>query len=351
MSLWTDLVAYQRDLDGVTRSLKVATLAQWALESGRGTSELATRHLNCAGLKFRARMAGYATPVDYTGSDGETTTYCAFESIEAFVKGYWHFIETGPYDGWEAMRDDAAGYIRLIAKAGYAASPTYMVDVFRLFGEAERLLFGEPSAEQPGTGTGHATSETGDVRFRLAVVIGHNALSTGAMAVAPISRSEFAFNGVVAKHMKRHADHYNLVVEIFRREAVGSYSKEIRAVYDEVAAWGAQATIELHFNSYETTSTGTTVLHARSDAAGHAHAKAVQKSVVALLGLHDRGLSPLDPGDRGAGSVYALADTASILVEPFFGSNPDDCTRMAEVGEENLALAYLRGTRDWLETA
>ena len=33
--------------------LKAVTLAQWMLESARGNSQLATRHYNFAGLKWR----------------------------------------------------------------------------------------------------------------------------------------------------------------------------------------------------------------------------------------------------------------------------------------------------------
>lgn len=34
-------------------TLKSVTTAQWALESGRGTSDLAVNHLNFGGLKWR----------------------------------------------------------------------------------------------------------------------------------------------------------------------------------------------------------------------------------------------------------------------------------------------------------
>jgi hypothetical protein len=38
----------------------------------------------------------------------------------------------------------------------------------------------------------------------------------------------------------------------------------------------------------------------------------------------------------------------TVIVEPFFGSSPSECLKVASLGEEVLALAYLRGARDWV---
>ncbi|NJR67063.1 MAG: glucosaminidase domain-containing protein [Leptolyngbyaceae cyanobacterium CRU_2_3] len=65
--------------------LKGITIAQWLLESGRGTSRLATEHLNFGGLKWRSEMTGFATPVDYEASDG-LDKYCKFDSLESLLK-------------------------------------------------------------------------------------------------------------------------------------------------------------------------------------------------------------------------------------------------------------------------
>jgi len=50
--------------------LRDVTLAQWLLESGRGTSALAVQHYNFGGLKWRPEMAGYATRIKYKAADG-----------------------------------------------------------------------------------------------------------------------------------------------------------------------------------------------------------------------------------------------------------------------------------------
>lgn len=138
-SVWQQLARLYKAYRGASDSLKIATLAQWALESGRGTSALSMQHLNFAGIKYRDRMAGFAAPVTFTGTDGETTDYCKFASLDAFVTGYWHFIQTGPYAGWERFSNDAAGYIRFLAP-NYAADPLYPQKVAALFDEARNLL-------------------------------------------------------------------------------------------------------------------------------------------------------------------------------------------------------------------
>jgi N-acetyl-anhydromuramyl-L-alanine amidase AmpD len=139
VSLWQQLATAYKAYRGASDNLKVASLAQWALESGRGTSALAVQQLNFGGIKYRDRMAGFAVPVTYTGSDGETTAYCKFSSVAAFIDGYWRFIQTGPYTGWQRFSNDAAGYINFIAP-NYAGDPQYPQKVSALFDEARRLL-------------------------------------------------------------------------------------------------------------------------------------------------------------------------------------------------------------------
>jgi N-acetyl-anhydromuramyl-L-alanine amidase AmpD len=84
-------------------------------------------------------MAGFAVPLTYTGADGETTAYCKFASLGAFIDGYWHFIQTGPYTGWQRFSNDAGGFITFIAP-NYAADPHYAQQVAALFDEARGLL-------------------------------------------------------------------------------------------------------------------------------------------------------------------------------------------------------------------
>jgi N-acetyl-anhydromuramyl-L-alanine amidase AmpD len=155
MTIWTDLISKYRNYPDASASLKIASLAQWIQESGHGSSPLAQQHLNFAGLKYRERMSGYTQPVDYKGTDGEETTYCKFSSLDAFIKGYWHFIESGPYDDWKKYKSDASGYIDYISPK-YAGDKNYAKAVKSLLSEASGLL-----GIAPSEGPGHAESGRG----------------------------------------------------------------------------------------------------------------------------------------------------------------------------------------------
>ncbi|ESW78390.1 hypothetical protein X770_32385 [Mesorhizobium sp. LSJC269B00] len=350
---WNDLVAEYNAYDAVPVELKVASLSQWILESNRGNSDLAMKALNFGGIKYRARMEGYASAVDYTGSDNEDAVYCLFSSVHAFIAGYWHFIESGPYDGWKQFNDDGAGYIRHIAP-NYAADANYVIKVLSLFDEARSFLGGSQAPATPVPPKPVATPPDdiapGTKNIRVAVVVGHNSVSTGSSAVSPISRSEFAFNGVVADQIVAESPHYNVIAEKFLRVSQGSYSSEIAQVYGEVQAWGADCAIELHFNSASPEATGSMVLFRAGNGVAQGLARPLALQIQSLLGLplrNGNGLQPLQPGDRGYGSVSALATVPSVLIEPFFGSNKGDCLKVASIGEAGLARAYLRGVRDW----
>jgi len=119
--------------------LKTIVLAQWILESGRGSSKLAKKFNNYGGLKWRPEMLGYGVPTSYNAHDGRTN-YVSFESPKAYIEGYWAFIARHPYTGWEKYKNDPIGYINFIVKAGYCPDNGYVKNVLSLQKEAANLL-------------------------------------------------------------------------------------------------------------------------------------------------------------------------------------------------------------------
>jgi N-acetylmuramoyl-L-alanine amidase len=349
---WERLLSAYRSSESVSDELKKASLAQWIIESGRGQSPLAKEHLNFAGLKYRARMSSHCKPVDYTGSDGDAETYCKFSSIEKFIDGYWHFIKSGPYEQWSKFTNDGAGYVRYVKTKGYAADPHYVEKVLQAFPEAERLLSGGEGAlaVEAVDGDDRMDSPEAENRRKVAIVVGHNRSSQGAAAGSPIRRSEWIYNTKVSEEIVEEAWHYNILAKVFFRVPSGSYSDEIRDVYAQVSSWGASCALELHFNSGPPSATGTETLFRSDSSKSRNLAVKLQASVVAALGLRDRGLLARSRGERGAGSLYAAEQVPTALAEPFFGSNASDCLRVGAVGENALALAYLRGLRDFLDS-
>ncbi|NET60913.1 MAG: peptidoglycan DD-metalloendopeptidase family protein [Symploca sp. SIO2E6] len=153
MTIWDDLVSAYKSanletifetlgISGIPKSdysgLKVASLAQWTLESARGTSILAIRHYNFGGLKWRNEMTNFATKVLYEAHDGPDY-YCRFASLEAFITGYWKFITRSPYTGWEDHTSSPEEYIEFIGEI-YAPKQGYVGKVQKQFAEARKLL-------------------------------------------------------------------------------------------------------------------------------------------------------------------------------------------------------------------
>jgi hypothetical protein len=123
-------------------ALRSITLAQWIVESGWGSSELAKTHNNYAGIKWRKEMSPFASKVVYEASDGKGY-YCHFHDKENFIKGYWAFLERSPYNGWREHVSDGEEFISFIGGI-WAEDKHYIEKVLNRLSDAEELL-GESS--------------------------------------------------------------------------------------------------------------------------------------------------------------------------------------------------------------
>jgi len=181
--------------------------------------------------------------------------------------------------------------------------------------------------------------------MKLAIVVGHNSASQGAVR-QDTGESEFVWNGRLARRIERLAGDYGLQVRTFFRTPGGGYSTEIKRVYAEVDAWGADASVELHFNGASSAgATGTETLSSGT-ALSLRLAESVQREMVLALGLRDRGIKTRSSSDRGGMSLIS-GRAPAILVEPFFGSSPvGNRATDEETEQERLADAILRGTAE-----
>lgn len=139
-------------------ALKSVTLASWILESGWGSSELAVRHNNFAGMKWREEMAPFGSKIEYQAHDG-LGYYCAFPSLANFIKGYWAFLERTPYAGWRDHTTTGQGFIGFVGPI-WAGDPRYVEKVLDLTAEADALLSASGSQRPDGDscesgGSGH----------------------------------------------------------------------------------------------------------------------------------------------------------------------------------------------------
>lgn len=176
-------------------------------------------------------------------------------------------------------------------------------------------------------------------RHKIAIVVGHNKDDKGAYCPAPIAAAEYDFNGTIADRMIEMAlPEFEL--RKFLRRPIG-YRAEIADVYRQVDDWGAEASVELHFNAATADATGTEVL-VSSSMASQTFGKAMLEIMLMHLGLRSRGVKVLGHGDRGLASVTS-GRCPSILCEPFFSSNPADVRKAFALGINGFASMYLAG--------
>jgi N-acetylmuramoyl-L-alanine amidase len=163
---------------------------------------------------------------------------------------------------------------------------------------------------------------------RLAITVGHNKKAQGAVRTTD-KRTEYDWMSELASEI-RALDRDN--VEIFLRVSHGRrYTAEINKVYGEVDDWGADASIELHFNGAASPLVSGTETLSSGSRGSVALAKSVQSAMLNTLGLRNRGIKY--PGQIGRGGRSLFAGKApAILVEPYFGSSPSDC----EIADENM---------------
>ncbi len=131
---------------------------------------------------------------------------------------------------------------------------------------------------------------------KLAVVIGHNSRQQGAVR-KDTGVSEYIWNGKLADIMESLAGEFGIEVKVFRREYVGSYSREIDAVYGKVDRWGPDGSLELHFNGNDDPKASGTEMLSSGTARSLALAQCVQNEVVIALGLRDRGVHTVGRSD------------------------------------------------------
>lgn len=126
--------------------LKGVTAAQWALESGWGTSGLAREHNNYAGAKWRAGFEAYGRPVSYGAWDGRDT-YFHFNDERAFITAFWKRLDTLPaYKGWRNHTASPDAFIRFIGPTWVGVSKAhgqeYIQKILRIYNTNTKAIYG-----------------------------------------------------------------------------------------------------------------------------------------------------------------------------------------------------------------
>lgn len=157
----------------------------------------------------------------------------------------------------------------------------------------------------------------------IAFIIGHTKDSPGAYSKT-FDMHEYDFwSDEMTNVDLTYPDNKKFTYDYFRRDRIG-----ISGAYKEaekfLEPFKNKFAIELHFNAYNGTARGSEVLYVGGE-------KKLAGDLSAMFASHiktkDRGAKSLSSGDRGHYNVSRLDDMSiqSILTEPFFGDNVDDC--------------------------
>lgn len=160
---------------------------------------------------------------------------------------------------------------------------------------------------------------------RLAIIVGHNTKAPGAWGNAPINMGEYYYNFDVAGEIKNLCDVRQIDSQIFlRNSGLPECYAEVNAYCTEVKP---SCAIELHFNAGPESARGTEVLYDAEPAESLRLSSLLHASICLgfkRCGKEVRGVKLLKEGDRGHYQL-SLARVPACIVEPFFGSNTDDC--------------------------
>ncbi len=183
---------------------------------------------------------------------------------------------------------------------------------------------------------------------RVAICVGHSRKGdSGAVSVGNVS--EWRYNrevAVILKEKLKQRGIYSVVIDDY---PASSYMAAMRACAAEVDKHDVDIAIELHFNSYSSSSAeGFEYLHYESSAEGKRLALCLEKAHVGVVQPQkNRGIKAIGPEGRGSGFLR-LVKPPAVICEPFFGSNPKEWILL---GQKPMVVAniYADGIAKYFE--
>lgn len=177
---------------------------------------------------------------------------------------------------------------------------------------------------------------------KVALIIGHNARSKGAFSM--IVGSEFSYWKNIAEKVKGEIPE---LVDIYERKPSTNYVIEMKEVLKELNKNDYKFCLELHFNSSSSLSAKgcECLVYYKND-------KAKKLAIDLMARLQNdfkstirgnRGIIEVqDSNTRGGYGICNSKDTY-VLIEPFFGSNPDESLKFSvEKDVVNLFINFIK---------
>lgn len=151
---------------------------------------------------------------------------------------------------------------------------------------------------------------------RICLIIGHGGNDCGAVN-NNTKETELGYNTDLVHKLKEVLDKKDYIVDVYNR---GFYKVENVHYLNKI---GYDIMISFHCNAFNGKASGTEVLYWYSSKKGKILAQDLLDNITKTLNLANRGLKPINVGDRGA---YLLGRTnaVTVLIEPFFIDNDND---------------------------
>jgi len=169
--------------------------------------------------------------------------------------------------------------------------------------------------------------------MNIAFVLGHHLRSKGAFSPY-FSKKEFDFYTDVLENLEYRIGKLNL---FYHNPDTSGYTARIKETATKLNKFDFDLVIELHFNAATPQANGCETLYYFNSKKGKQFAHIFTDTVCRLTGIKSRngGVKALsNKKDRGFASVY-LPKATTILIEPFFGTNNEDCVKIGSA--ENMA--------------
>ena len=183
----------------------------------------------------------------------------------------------------------------------------------------------------------------------IAICIGHSRPGDRG-AVSYDGTTEHAFNSRVGRllvGLLAARGHHATVID---RYEGGTYAAAQQWLARYLGSIGTALAVELHFNAANGQARGFEYLHWENSASGKRLAQAFRNAHRAdWPSAPDRGLKPLGRASRGA-LFCRLPAAPSIILEPFFGDNPDEWD-VYSARPELLAATYATAIAAYLTPA
>lgn len=153
-----------------------------------------------------------------------------------------------------------------------------------------------------------------------AIIIGHTSAEPGAFS-PHLKKSEYFFHLDLIPLLQPHFDIY------VHDHAILSYSDRMRHTAARINEKHYHLIFALHFNAFNALAHGAEALYYHTNQYGKDIANQFIMLMNQEMDIHPRRAVPLEkPTQRGFWEVASPRDTV-VLLEPFFGDNPDDCQK------------------------